>query len=162
MPLIRSVTGKPVCGGSGVDGVEAGSGVAGGTALVNGAVVASSPTEPSRERKARREEEPNPEGASVPSPLFLLILSDIVSQFGSGCGGKLVSPPKGSQLHSRLPLAFHLQVTARTSLSRFARYRRRRRVAVAILRSLLDSCVKGTAKKHEERPQPQMDSDLRR
>ena len=77
MPLIRSVTGKPVCGGCGADGVEAGSGVAGGTALANGAVVASRPTEPSRERKARREEEPNPEGASVPSPLFLLISSDI-------------------------------------------------------------------------------------
>src|ERR1700740_3666130 len=37
VPLILSVTGKPVCGGLG--GVEAGSGVAGGTALVNGAVV---------------------------------------------------------------------------------------------------------------------------
>src|SRR5215469_6761333 len=84
LPLIRSVTGKPVCGGVGVDGVEGGSGVAGGTALANGAVVASRPTEPSRDRKARREEEPNPEGASVPGPLFLLVSSDMISEFGSG------------------------------------------------------------------------------
>jgi hypothetical protein len=101
VPLIRSVTGKPVCGGTGVDGVDAGSGVAGWTALAKGAVVASRPTEPSRDRKARREEEPNPEGASVPSSLFLLISSDMVSVFGSRCSGKLVLLPKDSQLPNR-------------------------------------------------------------
>ena len=84
MPLILSVTGNPVCGRVGVERGEAGSGVAAGTALANGAVLASKPTEPSRDRKARREEEPNPEGASVPSLLFLLVSSDIISEFGSG------------------------------------------------------------------------------
>jgi hypothetical protein len=108
--LILSVTGKPVCDGAAVVGVEARSGVAGGTALANGAVVASRPTEPSRDRKARREEEPNPEGASVSSPLFLLVSSDIISEFSSGAAasyshcrkadnytfGYFLNPPRGS------------------------------------------------------------------
>jgi hypothetical protein len=84
VPLIRSVTDKPVGGGPGVDGVVVRSGVAGGTALASGAVLASRPTEPSRDRKARREEEPHLEGASVPGPLFLLVSSDMISEPGSG------------------------------------------------------------------------------
>jgi hypothetical protein len=99
VPLIRSVTGTPVFGGAGVEGVETGSGAAGWTALAKGPVVASRPTEPKRDRKARREEEPR--GVSVPSPLFLLISSDIFSVFGSRCSGKLVLLAKDSQLLKR-------------------------------------------------------------
>jgi len=120
VPLIRSVTGTPVFGGTGVDGVETGSGAAGWTALARGAVVASRPTEPKRDRKARREEEPR--GASVPGPLFLLVSSDIVSVFGSRCSGKLVLRPKtanysnGSSLSD--PLVFPPAVEPAANLSR--------------------------------------------
>jgi hypothetical protein len=159
VPLILSVTGKPVCGGAGVAGVEAGSGVAGGTPLANGAVVASRPTEPSRDRKARREEEPNPEGASVSSPLFLLISSDIISEFGSAADPKLFPVSKGRQLYFRLLVRSSSRQRGE-HLSRWARYGRRGQLLsrfCATCRILAKNGPRMNAKKHLE---PLIDADL--
>jgi hypothetical protein len=157
VPLIRSVTGRPVCGGTGVGGVETGSGAAGGTALANG--VASRPTEPKRDRKARREEEPR--GASVPSPLFLLVSSDMVSVFGSRCSGKLVLMAKDSQLADRsyYPVGgFSIFYPARgTNRSYLPRYRPREGVLSrfcspyrALAKNGPRMDTNGTANGHEE------------